>query len=191
MASALAFTGCQTVRGPQDVARAYARALEQGRVSDAYALCAPEGLDPAQFAQRYADPQVRQARARAVAQAADALTASGGALTLRQQGGNWRIDESVEACRAALRRFSQAALHGDFGAAYAELSSEVRARYTPTVLARDFRDEPSAAQRLERAQAAASQEPTFDGSKLAFPVGGGRLVRMVWEGGGCRVAALE
>jgi len=91
----------------------------------------------------------------------------------------------------ALAAFITAAKTGDFDRAYALLSGDWRARYTPERLKSDFEAEPLAKDRLERARVALAQPPVVRGDVAEFPIGAGKAVRLVKEGGNFRVAALE
>lgn len=189
--------GCATTPGPEDTAKAYARALAEGRVDDAYALVAPSqkaaGLSREAYARRYAKPEVRTARSQSVEKASGELTATSGALTLVRDGNAWRVVESVGdgGARKVLEAFVAAADAGDFETAYGLLSARLRSRYTPKLLARDFKAEPLAKERLERARAAATAEPVIEGIRAQFPIGEGKAVSLELEQGGYRVTALE
>ena len=91
----------------------------------------------------------------------------------------------------ALAAFIEAANAGDFDRAYALLSGDWRARYTPERLRSDFEAEPLAKERLERARVASAQAPVVRGDVAEFPIGAGKAVRLVKENGNFRVAALE
>lgn len=182
-------------RPVQDVARAYADALEAGRLDDAFALTAHAGQGPGAkqaFRARYADPAVRGARAREIRAALDALRVDGPGLSMVQQDG-WRIVESADATAAAqtLRTFLDAADRGDFTTAYALLAAPLRARYTAQTLARDFAQEPLARERLARARLALERPPLLRADGVDFPIGDGKAVRLIREGREHRVAALE
>lgn len=193
-------TGCvttaPTVNGPEHVARAYADALAQGRVDDAWALSAP--IDREQFAVRYADAAARDLRAAQVRKAADGHAESAVALETREKG--WRVIEATEkavplqddeAARAVVTRFLAAIDAGDFEAVFADLSSALRARYTPARLKSDFAAEPAAAGRLQRIRSAlgGAWVSTVAGPQL--PLGDGRALKLQREGGALKVAALE
>jgi glutamate dehydrogenase/leucine dehydrogenase len=55
----------------------------------------------------------------------------------------------------------------------------------------DFALEPQAKDRLVRARAALSAEVVWKGEVAEVPLGGGKAVRLVREGGAFKVAALE
>lgn len=97
-----------------------------------------------------------------------------------------------EAPEAVLARFLDAAAAGDFSTAYGLLASPLRARYTPATLERDFTAEPLAKERLARARFALEhQPPAYREGAVEFPIAEGRAVRLVPEGGGYKVAAIE
>ena len=182
--------------GPEGVARAYARALEEGRVDDAWALSAP--LDRGQFAARYAEPAVRRQRADALARAADGQPSAAVALEVREHG--WRVLEpptppaplaDEQQARERVSHFLGAVDRSDFEAAYGDLSAAWRARYTPERLKADFGAEPAAQARLARIRAAlpGRWEVTPAGPQL--PLGEGKALKLLREGGGLKVAALE
>lgn len=196
----LLLAGCvhsgPTSNGPEDVARSYARALEEGRLDDAWALSAP--LDREQFAARYADPKVRKQRAEALALAAAGQPSAVVALEVRAQG--WRVLEQPTAAaaladeaqaRERVDHFLAAIDRGDFEAVFADLSAAWRARYTPARLKADFTSEPAALSRLARIRAAREGrwEVTLAGPQLAL--GEGKALKLVREGGTLKVAALE
>ena len=96
-----------------------------------------------------------------------------------------------ETAAEVLADFIAAADAGDFHRAYELLAGDWRARYTPERLERDFRDEPLAKDRLDRARSALKGSPVVRGDLAEFPIGAGRAVRLVKENGNFRVAALE
>lgn len=181
--------------GPDQVALAFAQALEEGKLREAYALTqgAEDGsLTSAQFEARYADAQARRARAEAIRASLSALHAdSPGAKLVRGKG--WRVlDAPGEAPGAVLARFLDAAEAGDFAQVYGLLASPLRARYTPATLERDFAAEPLAKERLSRARFALErQPPVYRAGAVEFPLAEGRAVRLVPEGGAYKVAAIE
>jgi hypothetical protein len=191
-AAAICFAACQTVPGPEASARAYAEALREGRIDDAWALTA-RGTSRQEFATRYASDEARRARAEAVERAAGSLAVRSGSLLLVKDGEAWRIVEgsAIEAAREALKAFLAAAESADFAAAYALLAGELRSRYTPQRLEQDFRAEPLARERLARARAAVDREPWIQGEQVHFPIAEGAVVRLVREEAGYRVLALE
>lgn len=188
---------CQTTPGPDATATAYAAALREGRMDDAWALTSGEaasgGLSRAAFEQRYADAATRRRRADVVEAAVPELTASAGALTLVSAEGGWRVVESDprRAARQALGAFVTATEAGDFAKAYALLAGPLRARYTPERLAADFDAEPLARERLARARAALENEPVFEDEEAHFAIGDGKVVRLRLEEGEYRVLTLE
>lgn len=188
--------GCVTTRGPDAAVEAYARALEDGQLQEAWRSLGEGGGSWEAFQARYADPALRRARAAELRAALPALRAVGPGVELAPGTEGWRVVEPASQAAGTpedtLRAFLRAAQGGDFSAAYRLLAAPQRARYTPELLARDFRAEPSAGARLARARealAASPQRPS-DGEAL-FPIGSGRAVRLVREGGVWRVAALE
>jgi hypothetical protein len=192
VAGAIALMGCRTVTGPEVTARAYAEALREGRLEDAWALTG-SGLSREEFAERYASAEVRKARAQAVEGAARVLKVRSGPLVLAHDGTRWRVLEPAheESARQALEAFLSAAESGNFTAAYRLLASELRARYTPERLEQDFSLEPLAKERLVRARAVLASDPTLEGRQVLFPIGEGKAVRLVLEDEGFRVTALE
>ncbi|HYO53561.1 hypothetical protein [Archangium sp.] len=190
---ALAATGCAHAPGPKEVAASYARALEENRLADAYALTSapPEGQSA--FLEHYADASVRQARAREVRAALPELQARAPALTLIQAKEGWRVVEEKpeDAPREALKRFLDAVGAGDWATAWSLLSDPLRARYTPERLREDFKHEPLSAERVRRARLALKEDVRVTASGAEFPIGKGRAVRLVREAGEYRVAAIE
>lgn len=196
----IALAGCAHTaaapNGPEQVARAYAQALREGRVDDAFALSVALTRD--QFGQRYADAAARAARADAIAQAASGTPTAPVALEVRERG--WRVVEATEAAlpladdaaaRAVVLHFLGAVDAGDFDAVFGDLSAAWRARYTPARLKADLAQEPAAAARLQRIRAAlaGTWELTLAGPQL--PLGEGRALKLLREGGALKVAALE
>jgi hypothetical protein len=192
LALAIALGGCRTGSGPEATARAYAEALRESRLEDAWALT-DSGLAWQQFVAQYASGEARRSRAEAVEKAAASLSIRSGSLILVTDGKRWRVVEPAlgEAARRALEAFLSAADSGDFDAAYRLLASELRARYTPQRLEQDFRTEPLALERLARARAALKGEPVLDGRQALFPIAEGKAVRLVREDDGFRVMGLE
>ncbi len=178
------------------MARRYARALDEGRVDDAWALSAP--LDRDQFAARYAEAGARRRRAYAIAHAAEGQPSAAVALEVRESG--WRVIEppapaalvaDEELARALIAHFLAAVASGDFDSVLGDLAASWRAKYTPARLRSDFSTEPSAQIRLERIRAAlpGRWEVTLAGPQL--PLGEGKTLRLLREGGALKVAALE
>lgn len=196
----LCLAGCvhagPALNGPEDVARSYARALDEGRVDDAWALSAP--LDRGQFAARYADPVVRRKRAEALTGAADGHPSA--AIAIEAGPSGWRVIETQtpvapladeQQARALVNHFLTAIDSADFETVFADLSSTWRARYTPARLKDDFSSEPAAMSRLARIRAAlpGHWELTTAGPQL--PLGEGKTLKLLREGGALKVAALE
>jgi hypothetical protein len=188
----MALAGCRTASGPEATARAYADALRDGRLDEAWELTNSE-LSRQEFAARYASEESRRTRAKAVAGALGTLSVRSGALVLVQEGNHWRIVEPDrgERARSALAAFLSAADSGNFVAAYHLLSADLRARYTAERLKQDYRAEPLAAERVARARAALKGDPVAEGRHVLFPIGEGKAVRLVEESEGFRVVALE
>ncbi|MDC0707635.1 hypothetical protein POL68_04060 [Stigmatella sp. ncwal1] len=191
---ALASTGCATSsRGPVPTAEAYARALEENRLPQAYALTTglPEG-EPA-FRTRYADPAARRERAAAVRAGLPLLEGHAPALTMELRESSWRVVETLptDEVKATLARFLNAAETTDWEKAWSLLSAPLRARYTPDRLREDFQREPLARERLRRARLALKGDVKVSGNEATFPLGAERAVRLVLEAGEYRVAAIE
>jgi hypothetical protein len=192
----LLLAGCRTPAGPEHALQAYARALEENRLDEAYALTSSdtrERVTPDAFSARYENPQARVARARVVADAAASLKVCGLDVEAVRDGDRWLVRElpSDDGARQALLQFLDASERGDFPAAYRLLSGAWRSRYTPERLAKDFALEPLAKERLARARAALSGPVVLEDGVATFPIGEGRAVRLVREGGLYRVSALE
>lgn len=185
--------GCAHAPGPASVAESYARALEEGRLAEAYALTegAPEGQQA--FFQRYATPESRQARAAEVRAAQASLRAEGPSLRMAQRGTDWRVVEVApeEAARAVLERFLSAVEAGEWATAWSLLAGPVRSRYTPERLRSDYEREPLAAERVRRARLALQGPVRLEEGEAQLPLGGEAAVRLVLEGGVYRVAAME
>lgn len=94
--------------------------------------------------------------------------------------------------RGALESFLEASERREFDAVWRLLSSDLRARYTPQRLAKDFGAEPLASERLARARAGLqATELDVDGDRASLPLGTERAVTLVRERDGWKVAALE
>lgn len=185
--------GCVHTPGPASVAESYARALEEGRLAEAYALTdgAPEGQQA--FFERYATPEARRARAAEVRVAQATLRAEGPSLSMVQRGTGWQVIEVApeEAARAALERFLSSVEAGEWATAWSLLAGPVRSRYTPERLRSDFEREPLAAERVRRARLVLQGPVRLEEGEALLPLGGEAAVRLVLEGGEYRVAALE
>ena len=191
---ALAATGCAHTPGPQEVASAYAQALEDNRLADAYALTTAPREDLKPFQERYAEASVRQARVAEVRAAVPELQARASALTLTQTKEGWRVLEEklADAPRVVLVRFLDAVKADDWNTTWSLLSEPLRARYTPERLRADFRQEPLATERVRRVRLALEKgqvRVTATGAEL--PLGEDRAVLLVREAGEYRIAALE
>lgn len=181
--------------GPDRVALAFAQALEEGELKEAYALTseAEDGtVSFAQFEARYSDAQTRRPRADAIRASLSALHVDSPGVQLAH-GKGWRVvDVPGEKPEVVLARFLDAAAAGDFSTAYGLLASPLRARYTPATLERDYGAEPLAKERLARARFALEhQPPAYRPGAVEFPIAEGRAVRLVPEAGGYKVAAIE
>ncbi|HZH17608.1 MAG TPA: zf-TFIIB domain-containing protein [Archangium sp.] len=186
-------TGCAHAPGPSEVAVSYARALEENRLADAYALTSAPPEAQAGFLEHYADASVRQARVKEVRAALPELQARAPALTLVQVKEGWRVVEEKpeDAPRAALKGFLDAVGAGNWARAWSLLSDPLRARYTPERLREDFKREPLSAERVRRARLALEKDVRVTASGAEFPIGEDRAVRLVREAGEYRVAAIE
>jgi hypothetical protein len=191
----LLLAACAARPGPEVTAEAYADALEEGRLADAWARVQEDGLTREAFFQRYADEQRRRQRAVEVRAAVATLRAEGPGLKAVHTPEGWRVVEvrpEADSPEAVLRTFLDAAEAGDFARAYRLLSGPLRARYTPALLERDFRAEAQAPARLARARQALVQPHRLEeGGQAVFPIGGASAVRLVREEGTWRVASLE
>ncbi|MBF5040908.1 hypothetical protein FGE12_00790 [Aggregicoccus sp. 17bor-14] len=184
---------CAGRPGPGDVAERYARALREGHVEDALALTAEPEAGAEAFRARYASAEARAERAAEVRAELPQLEARSPQLLLVQTPAGWRVREAGAdaAPRAALERFLEAAEAGRWPEAWSLLAGPLRARYTPERLGADFRAEPLARERLQRARAALPGPLVLEGAEARLELGQGRAVRLVREDGGYRVAALE
>lgn len=185
--------GCAHTPGPTEVASSYARALEENRLADAYALTNTPPEEQPAFLARYADASTRTARATEVRAALPELQARAPALTLLQTRNGWRVAEEhpSDAPRAALAHFLDAVEASDWATAWSLLSDPLRARYTPERLREDFQREPLATERLRRARLTLKGPAKVTGPEAEFPLGEERAVRLVRETDGWRVAAIE
>jgi hypothetical protein len=190
---ALAASGCAHAPGPREVASSYARALEENRLEDAWALTNAPAEERKSFLEHYAKESVRKARAAEVRKALPELQARGPGLTLLQVKEGWRVveEEPADAPREALKRFLDAVGASDWATAWSLLSDPLRARYTPERLRDDFKREPLAAERVRRARLALKGPVKVTASGAEFPIGKDRTVLLVREAGEYRVAAIE
>jgi hypothetical protein len=192
---ALVATGCAHTPspGPKEVASAYVEALEEKRLSDAYALTTTPEQNEKTFLEHYSDDSVRQTRVSEVRKALPELQSRAPALTLIQTPGGWRVVEEAaeDAPRETLNRFLDAVKGSDWPTAWALLSAPLRARYTPERLRDDFKREPLSAERVRRARLALKGPVRLSASGAEFPIGENRAVRLVREAGEYRVAAIE
>ncbi|MBZ4397411.1 MULTISPECIES: hypothetical protein [unclassified Myxococcus] len=180
-------------REPVSVAEAYARALDEGRLQDAYALTTNGPDGETAFLERYSDEATRRERAAAVRSSTELLEARAPALTLARSGPDWRVVEArpADVPRAALRRFLDASDAKDWKTAYGLLAAPLRARYTPERLKEDFEREPLSKERLRRARLALNTHVRVGAGEAVFPLGDERAVLLVLEDGEYRVLALE
>ncbi|AKQ65933.1 hypothetical protein A176_002845 [Myxococcus hansupus] len=190
----LLLTACATTpREPTSVAEAYARALEEGRVGDAFALTVGGPEEESAFLERYSDAEARTARAADVRAGASALEARAPSLTVAQSPQGWRVVEArpADVPRAALRLFIDRVEARDWKSAWSQLAGTLRARYTPERLKEDFEREPLAKERLRRARLALNTHVRVGAGEAVFPLGDDRAVRLVLEDGEYRIAAIE
>jgi uncharacterized protein YbaA (DUF1428 family) len=175
------------------VASAYAQALEEKRLADAYALTTTSEQNQKSFLEHYSDASVRQARVAEVRKALPKLQAQAQALTLIQTPGGWRVveKEAEDAPRETLNRFLDAVKGKDWPTVWSLLSAPLRARYTPERLRDDFKREPLSTVRVRRARLALKGPVRLSASGAEFPIGEDRAVRLVREAGEYRVAAIE
>jgi hypothetical protein len=184
------------VHGPEDAARSYARALDEGRLEDAWSLSTH--ADHQAFLHRYSDAAVRHQRAQQLLEAADGRPTT--SLALEGTPAGWRVAEPSAAvapledeqqARALVDHFLTAVSSGDFEAVFGDLCASWRARYTPQRLKADLSSEPAALERLQRIRAAlpGKWELTGDGPELVL--GEGRRLKLQREGGALKVVALE
>jgi hypothetical protein len=186
-------TGCATARGPASVAEAYAKALEEDRLSEAYALTTglPEG-EPG-FRERYPDRAARRERAAAVRAGLGNLEARAPSLIMEGREDAWRVVETRpgDEAKATLTRFLNAVEARDWEKAWSLLSAPLRSRYTPDRFREDFQREPLAKERLRRARLALRGTVKVTAADATFALGADRAVRLVLEEGEYRVAAIE
>ncbi|RKH03515.1 hypothetical protein D7X74_36195 [Corallococcus sp. CA047B] len=187
-------TACATAsREPASVAEAYAKALEENRLPDAYRLTTggPEG--EVAFLDEFSHEAARRERAAAVRTGTGVLEARAPSVTLARQGEDWRVVESrpADVPRAALKKFLDEVESRDWKGAWGLLASPLRARYTPERLREDFEREPLAKERLRRARLSLNTHVRVAAGEALFPLGEDRAVRLVLEDGEYRVAAIE
>jgi hypothetical protein len=168
--------GCATPKGPSAIAEAYATALEEDRLLDAYALTT--GL-----------PE----RAASVRAAVGDLEARAPNLIVEQREDTWRVVETrpSDEAKAVLTRFLNAVEARDWEKAWSLLSAPLRSRYTPDRLREDYQREPLANERIRRARLSLRGNVKVTNSDATFPLGADRAVRLVLEEGEYRVAAIE
>ncbi|HXX32482.1 MAG TPA: hypothetical protein VEJ89_17395 [Myxococcaceae bacterium] len=181
---ALGLIGCAHAP-PFSPATEYAQALEAGNLDRAYALTTSSfqsqvSLD--QFRERFRDPAAREARVAAVRAGLSQLAAAAPELL-----GPPGADRPAE----VVVLFGEAVRAGRFDRAWGLLSTPLRERYTPELLARDFRTEPTASARLARALVAVEGIPVPEAGGVRFPVAGGGSVVVRREPAGWKLEALE
>ncbi|MBX7096571.1 MAG: hypothetical protein K1X89_02570 [Myxococcaceae bacterium] len=93
--------------------------------------------------------------------------------------------------RQALGEFVSEVERRDFAAAWRSLSADLRARYTPERLSRDFGLEPLALERLARLKAGLGAPIVVEREAASLELGRDRVARLVLEADGWKVAALE
>ena len=196
LAGCALLAACRTVPGPEVALEAYARALKENRLDDAYALTSPDTravVSRDAFFARYENPARREARAQVLLSGLDGLRVCAPDVEAVRSGEAWLVRElpSEEAARRVLAEFLDASEKGDFERAYRLLSASLRARYTPERFAKDFAAEPLAKEKLARAREALAGELVLEEGRARFPLGEGKAVQLVREGGTYRVAALE
>jgi hypothetical protein len=96
-----------------------------------------------------------------------------------------------EVQRTLVQRFVDAAEKHDFDTAWRLLAEPLRDRYTPERLKADFEAEPLAGERLSRIRRALDQSFRVEGRRAFLELTGGRVLELVQEPTGWRVAALE
>lgn len=99
--------------------------------------------------------------------------------------------DQVAVVRQALGEFVTQVERRDFAAAWRSLSAELRARYTPERLAKDFGLEPLAEERVARLKAGLGAPIAVEQAAATLELGRERIVRLVLERDGWKVAALE
>lgn len=193
-AALIGAAGCRTVSGPEQVAEAYARALEENRLDDAHRLTAAQTGEPLErFKARYAIESERRSRAQQILAGLEQLRLGPDGLAVVREEGRWKISDAppAEGPKEVLARFIAAAERGDFTDAYQLLAAPWRAVYTPERLRQDFAAEPLAGERLARARAALAGEVVWTDGGAELPIAEGASVKLVREGGAFKVAALE
>jgi hypothetical protein len=180
----LSMLGCASTRAVAP-AEQYAHALETDQLDAAYALTTQafqSEVSLAQFRTRFSDPAARSARAAAVRE---------GLAELAEAAPELFGKDATEPPEAVILHFATAIRAGRFDEGWRCLSATLRQRYSVEALAQDFRAEPGASARLERAVLAAEGIPVKAGDTVRFPVPGGGAVVVVREGDGWKLQALE
>ncbi len=205
-------TGCARSRpavsgGPREVLSAYARAIEEGRLEDAYALLSEEARRELPFDtfRRMVTESPDEARAMATALerpsgapmvTATVTTPDGESLLLVLEDGAWRVDGSAidlysqATPEAAVRAFLRAYQHGRF---------DVLLRFVPHAqaqgldaarLEKAWRGEQKAEMdRLTQALEAALPTARFEllGNRATMAYGAGGTVELVREDGAWKI----
>jgi hypothetical protein len=181
---ALALLGCAST-GPATSAEGYSHALETNQLDAAYALTTPafqSQVSLEQYRARFSDAAARSARVAAV---------RAGVAELAQAAPELFGKDATEAPEAVILRFAGAIHASHFDEGWRCLSANLRKRYSVEGLAQDFRAEPNAAARLERAVLAAEGIPVREADTVRFPLPGGGAVVVVRERDGWKLESLE
>lgn len=186
--------GCATPpKGPSAAAESYAKALEENRLAEAYALTTglPEGEKG--FRERYSEASARRERAASVRAVVGQLEARAPNLILERRENDWRVVETrpADEAKAVLTRFLNAVDARDWEKAWSLLSAPLRSRYTPDRFREDFEREPLARDRVRKARLALKGTVKVTNTEAAIALGADRAVRLVLEEGEYRVASIE
>jgi hypothetical protein len=189
--------------GPRDVLAEYARALQDGRVKDAYALLSDDAKKSMPFEAFTRMVKENPEDVRALSEAlvrpsgpadvtATVTTPNGDVLLMRLEGGQWKIERSAidlyaqDTPEAALRSFVRATAHGRY---------DILLRFVPDSkldgldagkLKKAFEgEEREDVQRLTAAISAALPSATIErlGDRATMAYGGGGTIEMVREHG--------
>ncbi|KFE70061.1 hypothetical protein [Hyalangium minutum] len=186
--------GCATTpQGPSAAAESYAKALEENRLTDAYALTTGLAEGEKGFQERYADAAARQERAASVRAVVGQLEARAPNLIVERRENAWRVVETrpADEAKAVLTRFLNAVDARDWEKAWSLLSAPLRSRYTPDRFRDDFEREPLARERVRKARLALKGAMKVTNAEASIALGADRAVRLVMEDGEYRVAAIE
>lgn len=180
-------------KGPSSAAESYAKALEENRLAEAYALTTglPEGEQG--FRERYSEASARRERAASVRAVVGQLEARAPNLIIERRENDWRVVETrpADEAKAVLTRFLNAVDARDWEKAWSLLSASLRSRYTPDRFRDDFEREPLAKERVRKARLALKGTVKVTNTEAAIALGADRSVRLVMEEGEYRVAAIE